>query len=183
MIHPTADISPKARIGEGTKIWNQAQIRENAQIGVNCIISKNVYIDFDVKIGNNVKIQNNVSVYHGVTIEDGVFIGPHVCFTNDENPRAINPDESLKKSEDWEILKILVKKGASIGANSVILPGITIGEFALIGAGSVVTKDIPDYAIVVGNPSKQVGYVCKCGMRLEENKKCMECGLSLSNIK
>jgi len=183
MIHPTAEVSPKARIGKGTSIWNQAQIREDAQIGDNCIISKNVYIDFGVKIGNNVKIQNNVSVFHGVTIEDGVFIGPHVCFTNDKNPRAINPDGKLKKGEGWEVSKILVKKGASIGANSTILPGVTIGEFALIGAGSVVTKDVPDYAVVVGNPSRQVGYVCKCGKKLEENKECMECGLSLRDIK
>ena len=182
MIHPTADVSPNARIGKGTNIWNQAQIRENAQIGDNCIISKNVYIDFDVKIGNNVKIQNNVSIYHGVTIEDGVFIGPHACFTNDKKPRAINPDGTLKKSDDWEVSKILVKKGASIGANSTILPGILIGEFALIGAGSVVTKNVPDYASVIGNPSRQVYYVCKCAKKLEKNKKCNTCGLSLSDI-
>lgn len=182
MIHPTAEVSPKARIGKGTSIWNQAQIREDAQIGDNCIISKNVYIDFEVRIGNNVKIQNNVSVFHGVTIEDGVFVGPHVCFTNDKKPRAINPDGKLKKSEDWEISKILIKKGASIGANSTILPGVKIGKFALIGAGSVVTKDVPNYALIVGNPSKQVGYVCKCGKKLEENKKCKDCGVSLSDI-
>jgi len=182
MIHPTADISPKARIGKGTNIWNLAQIREDAQIGDNCVISKNVYIDFGVKIGNNVKIQNNVSIYHGVTIEDGVFIGPHVCFTNDKNPRAINPDGTLKKGEDWEISKILVKKGASIGANSTILPGIIIGEFASIGAGTIVTKDIPDYTMVIGNPSRQIYQVCKCGKKLEENKKCNKCGLSLCDI-
>src|SRR3989338_2564926 len=134
-IHPSADVSPDAVIGDGTAIWNNAQVRERASLGKNCVISKNVYIDFGVKIGNNVKIQNNVSVYHGVSIEDGVFVGPHVCFTNDKNPRAINPDGSLKTSSDWEISAILVKKGASIGANSTILPGVTVGEFALIGGG------------------------------------------------
>jgi len=182
MIHQSAEVSLKARVGNGTKIWNLAQIREGAQIGENCIISKNVYIDFDVRIGNNVKIQNNVSIYHGTTIEDNVFIGPHVCFTNDKNPRAVNPDGTIKKEEDWKISKILVKEGASIGANSTILPGITIGEFALIGAGSVVTKDVLKYAIVFGNPSRQVGYTCKCGKKLEENKKCKDCGISLSDI-
>ena len=183
-IHKSAFVSDKAIIGEGTKIWNQVQVRENAQIGKNCILSKNVYIDFDIKIGNNVKVQNNVSVYHGVTIEDGVFVGPHVCFTNDKNPRAINPDETLKSGDDWEVSKILIKKGASIGANATILPGVTIGEFALIGAGSVVTKNVPNFMIVYGNPAKLNGYVCKCGKKInKENNICEKCNTNLEDIR
>jgi UDP-3-O-[3-hydroxymyristoyl] glucosamine N-acyltransferase len=138
MIHSTACVSETAKVGEGTKIWNWCQIRENAVIGTNCILSKGVYIDFGVNIGNNVKIQNNVSVYHGVTIGDGVFVGPHVCFTNDSMPRAVNPDGSLKQVDDWEVSPILIKEGAALGANSTILPGVTIGKWALVGSGSVV---------------------------------------------
>lgn len=182
-IHQTAEVSDKAIIGEGTSIWNQVQIRENSKIGKNCILSKNVYIDFDVIIGDNVKIQNNVSVYHGVTIEDGVFVGPHVCFTNDKIPRAINPDGSLKKATDWKVSKVLVKRGAALGANSTILPGVTIGEFALIGAGSVVTKDIPDFGLAYGNPARLAGFVCHCGNKLEEKEGvffCKECNKKMN---
>ena len=185
-IHPTAEVSEKASIGEDTAIWNHAQIREEARIGKNCIISKNVYIDFGVNIGNNVKIQNNCSIYHGVTIEDGVFIGPHVCFTNDKNPRAINPDGSVKSESDWEISSTLIKKGASIGANVTILPGITVGKFAMIGSGSIVTKDVPDYGLVLGNPAKLKGFVCPCGAKLEEKQGlfiCPKCNKSTEILK
>lgn len=182
MIHKTADVSDKAKIGEGTRIWNNVQVRENAKIGKNCILSKNVYIDEGVSIGNNVKIQNNVSVYQGVTIGDGVFVGPHVCFTNDKIPRAVNTDGSLKNSCDWKVSEILVKEGVAIGANSTILPGVTIGKWALIGAGSVVTKDVPDYGLVVGNPARLVGIVCKCGSKLNEKNYCYECKREI-NIK
>lgn len=161
--HHSAEVSPKANIGDGTKIWHQAQIREDAIIGDNCIISKNVYIDFGVKVGNNVKIQNNVSIYHGIEIEDGVFVGPHVCFTNDKIPRAINDDGTLKRGDDWEVLKTVVCEGASIGANSTILPGITIGRYAMIGAGSVVTRDVLDFELVLGNPARVCGKVDKRG--------------------
>lgn len=154
MKHKTAEVSPEAIIGDGCMIWNWCQIRERAVIGNNCILSKGVYIDFDVVIGNNVKIQNNVSVYHGVVIEDGVFVGPHVCFTNDKYPRAINEDGSLKGNSDWEVSSILIKEGASLGANSTILPGVTVGRFATVGAGAVATKDVPDGCTVVGNPAR-----------------------------
>jgi acetyltransferase-like isoleucine patch superfamily enzyme len=166
-IHPTADVATEARIGEGTRIWNQTQIREGAQIGSECIIGKNVYIDFGVQIGNRVKIQNNVSIYHGVTVEDGVFIGPHVCFCNDMLPRAITPTGALKGQEDWEVGKVLVRTGASIGAGSIILPDVTIGSFALIGSGSVVTRSVPDQALVYGNPARLQSYVCRCARKLE----------------
>lgn len=170
-IHATAEVSSKADIGQGTSIWNQTQIRENAKIGKNCVFGKNVYVDRNVLIGNNVKVQNNSSIYEGVTIQDGVFVGPHVSFTNDRLPRAINPDGSLKKESDWKLEKTLVRTGASIGAKSVLMCGITIGEFALIGAGSVVTKDVEDYSLVLGNPAILVGYVCKCGFKVADSNK------------
>jgi len=166
LIHPTAEVSPHATIGEGTRIWHQAQVREGARIGRNCIIGKNVYIDFDVHIGDNVKIQNNCSLYHGVTVEDGVFIGPHVCLTNDKFPRAINPDGTLKGSADWEVGKIVLRYGCAIGAGAVIVTGVTVGRWAMVGAGAVVTHDVPDHGLVVGNPARLIGYVCTCGHRL-----------------
>ena len=167
-VHPTAEVSEKAMIGNGTKIWNQAQVREYAHIGDGCIISKNVYIDENVHIGSHVKIQNNVNVYHGVTIEDDVFLGPSMTFTNDMYPRAFNAD--------WKVTETWVKKGASIGANATIRCGVTIGKYAMIGAGSTVTKNVPDYALVVGNPARQIGWVCKCGNRLDASGHCTECG-------
>ncbi|MGQ9493349.1 MAG: acyltransferase [Anaerolineae bacterium] len=165
-IHPTAEVSPQAQIGEGTKIWHQAQVREGARIGRSCIIGKGVYIDFDVVIGNLVKIQNGASIYHGVTIEDGVFIGPHACLTNDKFPRAITVEGKLKRDADWEVGKILIQHGASIGAGAVILPGVTIGRFAMVGAGAVVTKDVVAHGLVMGNPARLVGFVCQCGHKL-----------------
>jgi UDP-2-acetamido-3-amino-2,3-dideoxy-glucuronate N-acetyltransferase len=167
-VHPSADVSAEATIGAGTSIWNQAQVRERAQIGVGCVIGKNVYIDFDVVVGDRVKIQNNASLFHGVTVEDGVFIGPHVCLTNDRLPRAVNPDGSAKTDDDWEVGSIRVKTGAAIGASSVVVPGVSIGRWALVGAGSVVTDDVADYALVVGNPARRIGSACPCGEPLRD---------------
>jgi UDP-2-acetamido-3-amino-2,3-dideoxy-glucuronate N-acetyltransferase len=162
-IHPTADVSVEACIGEGTSVWHQAQVRGGARIGSNCIIAKGVYIDFGVRLGNNVKIQNYVSVYHGVTIEDGVFVGPYVCFTNDLRPRAVNRDGSLKGADDWRLGETLVCEGASIGANATVVCGTTIGRWAMVGAGSVVTRDVPEYGLVWGNPARLRGFACVCG--------------------
>ena len=167
-VHPTAEVSPDAQIGAGTRIWRQVHVREHAHIGESCNIGKGVYIDAHVHIGSNVKIQNHVSVFEGVTLEDGVFVGPHACFTNDLLPRAITPDGKLKTMDDWVITPTLVKYGASIGAGSIIICGITIGEFALIGAGAVVTRDVPPHALVFGNPARQHGYVCHCARRLSD---------------
>jgi UDP-2-acetamido-3-amino-2,3-dideoxy-glucuronate N-acetyltransferase len=166
-IHPTAEVSPRAQIGEGTSIWNQVQVREDAVIGENCILSKDVYVDYGVVIGSNVKVQNGVSIYHGVTIEDGVFVGPHVCFTNDKYPRAVNPDGSLKGGADWQVSETLIRRGAALGARSVILPGVTVGKWAMVAAGAVVTRDVPDYGLVLGHPARLKGFVCPCGLRLE----------------
>ena len=174
-VHPTAEVSPEAQIGDGTKIWNLAQVREKSVIGKYCIISKNVYIDTQVVLGNRVKVQNNVNVYHGVEVEDDVFLGPSMTFTNDFYPRAFN--------SDWEITYTKVKKGASIGANCTIVCGNTIGEYAMIGSGSVVTKDVPDYALMVGNPAKQIGWVCVCGQKLDNNYCCSKCKKEYNNLK
>ena len=161
--HPTAEVASDAVIGPGTSIWNQAQVRERARIGADCVIGKNVYVDFDVVIGDRCKVQNNVSLFHGVTVEDGVFIGPHVCFTNDRLPRAVNGDGSPKTDEHWEVSPIRVRAGAALGANSTILPGVTIGTWAMVGAGSVVTRDVADHELVVGNPARRLGSACACG--------------------
>jgi UDP-2-acetamido-3-amino-2,3-dideoxy-glucuronate N-acetyltransferase len=165
-VHPTTVVADSAQIGDGTQIWLFCQIRERARIGKGCVFGKGVYVDYDVVIGDNVKVQNNASIFTGVTIEDGVFVGPHVCFTNDKLPRAVNPDMSLKGLDDWVITKTLVKAGAALGANATILCGVTIGRWAMVAAGSVVTKDVPDHALVVGNPAKVVGWVCACGERV-----------------
>lgn len=165
-VHKTAEVAKNARIGKNTFVWHHAQIRENVVIGDNCILGKNVYIDHNVTIGNNVKIQNNASVYFGSEIEDGVFIGPHVCLTNDKLPRAITKDGKLKINKEWNRGKILIKKGASVGAASVVLPDVVIGEFAMVGAGSIVTKDVPDHGLSCGNPAELTGYVCRCGARI-----------------
>lgn len=167
-IHPSADVSPKASIGDGTSIWQQAQVRENAVIGEQCIIGKGVYVGVGVSIGNRVKVQNYVSVYEGLTIEDGVMVGPYVCFTNDLLPRAINPDGSLKSADDWELIETHVGEGAGLGANATIRCGVTIGKWALVGAGSMVTKDVPDYGLVYGNPARLRGFVCPHGHQVEE---------------
>lgn len=176
-IHPTAEVSEGSIIGDGSSIWHHAQVREGTNIGVNCIIGKGVYIDAGVTIGDNVKIQNYVSVYHGVALEDGVFVGPHVCFTNDLRPRAINPDGSLKATDDWVLSETLIRRGAALGANSTIRCGITVGEWAMVGAGSVVTRDVPAYGLVWGNPTRLQGFVCPCGEKLEADDELTRHGM------
>jgi UDP-2-acetamido-3-amino-2,3-dideoxy-glucuronate N-acetyltransferase len=154
-VHPTADVEEGAQIGAGTKIWHIAHIRSAAVIGEQCVIGRNVFVDAHAVVGSRVKIQNNVSVYHGVTIEDEVFVGPCAVFTNDFRPRAQNPD--------WEITPTLVKKGASIGANATLVCGIEVGEYAMIAAGSVVTKNVEPYQLVAGNPARPKGWVDEKG--------------------
>lgn len=170
-IDPSAHVSERAKIGAGTKIWINAQIREDAEIGENCVIGKDVYIDHAVKIGNGVKIQNGVSVFNGVTIEDDVFVGPNAVFTNDYYPRGF--------IQDWEVSETLVRRGASIGANATIVCRHTLGEYCMVGAGSVVTADVPPYTLIVGNPARPIGKVCRCGQRLFNDAPCAACGFDL----
>ena len=161
-VHESSYLDKKVSVGRGTKIWHFSHIQSGANIGKNCSIGQNVNIGNNVIIGSNVKIQNNVSVYEGVELEDYVFCGPSMVFTNIKVPRSEFP----QRGKEF-YLKTLVKKSASIGANATILCGITIGEYALIGSGSVVTKDIPPYALVVGNPGKIIGHVDKMGRRVK----------------
>ncbi len=157
--HESSYIDPGCRIGDGTKIWHFCHIMPNCIIGQNCNIGQNVVISPDVVLGNNVKVQNNVSIYTGVICEDDVFLGPSMVFTNVVNPRsAVNRRNEYKKT--------LVKRGATVGANATIVCGITIGEYAFIGAGSVVTKDVGDFALVVGNPARQTGWMSELGHKL-----------------
>lgn len=166
-IDPTARVSDQAEIGGGTKIWMEVQIRENVRIGRNCIVGRNTYIENGVTLGNNCKVQNNALLYHAATLEDGVFIGPGAILTNDKVPRAVNPDGTLKGAEDWHAGHIYIGRGASVGAGATVLTDLTIGEWAMIGAGALVTQDVPSHALVVGVPARRVGYVCKCGQRLQ----------------
>lgn len=162
--HETAVIDEGCVIGEGTKIWHFSHIMPNSKIGKNCNLGQNVVISPDVILGNNVKVQNNVSIYTGVICEDDVFLGPSMVFTN-----VINPRSAIKRKDFYK--KTRVKKGASIGANATIICGNTIGEYAFIGAGAVVTKEVLPYALVVGNPSKQIGWISEYGHRLEFDEK------------
>ena len=167
--HHSSEIDEGCTICNGTKIWHFSHILSGSTIGENCTIGQNVFIGPDVAVGNECKIQNNVSVYKGVTLEEGVFCGPSMVFTNVYNPRA-----GIRKMD--QARPTTVKKGATIGANATIVCGNDIGRYAFIGAGAVVTKDVPDYALVVGNPAKQVGWVCECGERLDDDMKCAVCG-------
>jgi acetyltransferase-like isoleucine patch superfamily enzyme len=176
VIHATAEVSASAVIGAGTQIWNEAQVREGARIGRDCILGKGVYLDPDVVIGDRVKLQVRVSVFKGSCVGPGVLIGPHSCLLNDKRPRAITLDGRLKTGADWVVTGVIVEEGASIGGGCTILPGVSIGRFAMVGAGAVVTRDVPDYGLVIGNPARLVGHACECGERLPENGTCSSCG-------
>jgi UDP-2-acetamido-3-amino-2,3-dideoxy-glucuronate N-acetyltransferase len=175
-VHESSYVDEPCEIGEGTKIWHFSHVMKNSKIGRNCNIGQNVVISPDVTLGDNVKIQNNVSVYTGVELEDDVFCGPSMVFTN-----VVNPRSHVSRKDEYR--KTLVKKGASIGANATVVCGHTIGRFAFIGAGSVVTKDVPDYALIVGNPGRISGWMCDCGIKLnfasgteESHSTCEACG-------
>ena len=168
-VHESSYIDDDVKIGKGTKIWHFCHIQSGAEVGENCSFGQNVNVSNNVKIGNGVKVQNNVSIYEGVELEDYVFCGPSMVFTNDSTPRAKYP----KGSAGYK--RTLLKEGATVGANATIVCGHTIGKWAMIAAGAVVTKDVPDYALMAGVPAKQIGWVCECGEKLDEHKMCPKC--------
>lgn len=168
-IHESASVDSGAMIGEGTSIWQNCIIQDDVVIGEDCNIGANVFIEKGVRIGNGVKIKNNIAIYSGVEIDDDVFLGPNCVFTNVINPRAFI-------SRKHEFKKTLVSKGATIGANATIICGHNIGAYAMVGAGCVVAHDVPDHSLVVGNPDRLMGYVCKCGCRLNNDFTCTVCG-------
>jgi UDP-2-acetamido-3-amino-2,3-dideoxy-glucuronate N-acetyltransferase len=171
-VHPTAVVDQPTEIGEGSKIWHFSHVMPKCKLGQNCNLGQNVHIAEGVRIGDNVKIQNNVSVYHGVELEDDVFCGPSMVFTN-----VINPRSHVNRKSEYQ--KTLVRRGATLGANSTIVCGVTVGRYAFVGAGAVVTKDVLDHAMVVGVPARQIGWACYCGTSLRETAdlwSCAECG-------
>jgi acetyltransferase-like isoleucine patch superfamily enzyme len=167
-VHPTADLEDDVSVGPGTSIWHRTHVRTKASIGADCVIGGGVFIDEGVTIGDRVKIQSGALVYHGVTVEDGVFIGPGAILTNDRFPRATAPDGSLAGADDWQVSPIRVHLGSSIGAGAIVVAGNDVGPYALVGAGAVVTRTVPSYALVVGNPAHRIGWVCACGQRLAD---------------
>jgi acetyltransferase-like isoleucine patch superfamily enzyme len=168
VIHPSADVSAEARVGARTKIWNRAQVREGAVIGDDCVIGSGAYIDAGVQVGDRVKIENDALVYHGVTVEAGVFIGPAAILTNDRSPRAVTFAGAVAGPDDWNVSEIRLREGCSIGAGAVVVAGSDVGRFAMVGAGAVVTRPVPDHALVAGNPARRIGWVCVCGHRLAD---------------
>lgn len=162
-VHPTADVADSATVGDGAKVWHYAQVRENARLGRNVIVGRGAYIGTGVDVGDNGKIQNYALVYEPASLAPGVFIGPAVVLTNDHFPRAVNPDGTAKSADDWHPVGVTVREGASIGASSTCVAPVTIGAWSLVGAGSVVIKDVPDFALVVGSPARRVGWVGRAG--------------------
>lgn len=173
-IHPTAEVSENCKIGQGTRIWHQAQVLGDAEVGEECTLGKGAFLGAGTRIGSQVKIGNYANLF-GALVEDEAFIGPLVCIVQDRHPRSTNIDGTRKSHSDYVSEPATIRRGASIGASSVIMPGVTIGQYAMISAGSVVHKDVPDHAIMVGNPARQVGFACHCGKKLDENFAC-ECG-------
>jgi acetyltransferase-like isoleucine patch superfamily enzyme len=168
-IHATADLEADVSIGSGTAVWHRSQIRRGARIGRDGVIGRDVFIDEGVTLGDRVKVQNGALVYHGVTIEDDVFIGPGAILTNDRRPRSVTADGSLARAADWTVSPIHIAVGASIGAGAVVVAGCDVGRYAMVGAAAVVTHDVPAYALVVGNPARQIAWICVCAERLVED--------------
>jgi UDP-2-acetamido-3-amino-2,3-dideoxy-glucuronate N-acetyltransferase len=171
----SADVADSARIGSGSSVWHLAQVREDAVLGENCVIGRGAYIGTGVTLGDNCKVQNYALVYEPAELGHGVFIGPAVVLTNDTYPRAVNPDGSLKSASDWQPVGVSIREGASIGARAVCVAPVTIGRWATVAAGSVVTRDVPDFALVAGVPARRLGWVGRAGVRLVEDGGTWEC--------
>lgn len=167
-IHPTAEVAEDASVPASARVWHQAQVRDGASLGENCIIGKGAYVGSAVVMGDNCKLQNYALVYEPARLGNGVFVGPAAVFTNDHFPRAANPDLSIKLASDWEAVGVTCLDGASIGARAVCVAPVTIGRWAMVGAGSTVIRDVPDFALVVGTPARQIGWVGKSGSPLEQ---------------
>lgn len=166
-VHESAEVSAEATVGDGSTVWHLAQVREHAVIGADCIIGRGAYIGAGVRLGDRCKVQNHALVYEPAVVEDGVFIGPAVVFTNDHFPRAVGPDGRLKSADDWDPVGVTVRTGASIGARAVCVAPVTVGRWAMVAAGAVVVRDVPDFALVVGVPARRVGWVGRAGLPLE----------------
>lgn len=166
LVQATADVDPSAEIGPGTTVWHLAQVRENARLGGECVVGRGAYVGPGVIIGNKVKLQNYALVYEPARLDDGVFIGPAAVLTNDTFPRSVGVSGNLKRPADWLAQGVRVREGASVGARAVVLAGCQVGRWAMIGAGAVVTRDVPDFALVVGSPARRIGWVGRAGVRL-----------------
>ncbi|KUJ36501.1 succinyltransferase-like protein [Streptomyces sp. 3212.3] len=167
-VQPSAQVDDSAEIGAGSSVWDLAQIREGARLGEGCVIGRGAYVGTGVRMGDNCKLQNYALVYEPAELGDGVFIGPAVVLTNDHNPRSVDPEGKQKRGGDWEAVGVKIADGASIGARSVCVAPISIGRWAMVAAGAVVTKDVPDFALVVGVPARRVGWVGRAGVKLVE---------------
>lgn len=167
-VHASADVESDVSIGPRASVWNGAVLRRGASIGAECIIGRDAFIDEGVRLGDRVKVQNGALVYHGVTVGNGVFIGPGAILTNDQFPRAITATGELARGDDWVVSPIELRDGCSIGAGAVVVAGTAVGRFATVGAGAIVTRDVPDFALVAGNPARRLGWVCACGARLTD---------------
>lgn len=166
-VQDSADVSADAQLGDGTSVWHLAQVREGAVLGENCIVGRGAYVGTGVRMGDNCKLQNYALVYEPAVLGDGVFVGPAVVFTNDHFPRSVDPDGKLKRGDDWEAVGVTVEDGASIGARAVCIAPVTIGRWAMVAAGSVVTKDVPAFALVAGVPARRIRWVGRAGVPLE----------------
>ena len=179
-VHPSAEVHDTARVGAGTKVWRNAQIREGARVGRNCVVGKDVYLGAGVRVGSRVKIENAALVFEGSVVADEVFIGPQACLANDRHPRAATTTGALRTAADWKLEGVRLERGASVGAQSVLVPPLVVGRHAMVGAGSVVTHDVRPFELVAGSPARHLGWVCACGERLAGSGgvRCASCRLT-----
>jgi UDP-2-acetamido-3-amino-2,3-dideoxy-glucuronate N-acetyltransferase len=174
-IHPTAIVESPEDLGPGCRVWHHAHIRQGAVLGAECIVGKGAYVDAGVVIGDRAKLQNGCSIYRGSQLANGVFIGPGAVLTNDRYPRAVGPDGAMKTDNDWQLEEIVVGEGASVGAMAVVVAGLSLGDWSMLGAGSVATRDIPANGLAYGNPARLTGFICRCGRSRAESLELLKC--------